>query len=195
MTNTMKKGQAVSSILVFIMIILFAILLFIYSNQSQNIFTGKAVSGLNCTSDWQCTDWSVCIERIQIRSCVDFNTCKDNSTRPPENQSCITCTPNWECTIWQPEQCPKEGIQTKNCADLNNCGIITGKPAETKSCTYEPYANWLFILIVIIIILMILANITLIIKQLKKLNPQNIKKSNIQTNIQPKKLSGFHPQK
>ena len=189
----MKKAQVIFPILVLIMIILFAIILLIYPNQFQNIFTGKAVSDLNCTPDWQCTNWSECMGIIQIRSCVDFNICGDNSTKPPENQSCTDCIPNWECTEWQPDKCPKEGIQTKNCTDLNNCEIIIGKPAETKSCIYESHFNWLFILIVIIIILMIIADIMLIIKQLKKLNPQNIKKPDTKNNIQ--EPSRFPPQK
>lgn len=149
----------------------------------------------NCTPDWQCTIWSECIGKTQIRSCVDFNICGDNSTKPVEEQSCFQCTPNWECTTWQPEKCPKEEIQTKNCVDMNNCGTIIGKPAEIKSCTYEPYSTWLFILIVIALILMIVADITLIIKQVKKLNPQNIKKPNIQTNLQQRKPFRFSPPK
>ena len=147
----------------------------------------------NCTPDWQCTEWSECIGKTQIRSCVDFNTCANNLPKPVEEQSCILCTPNWECTEWQPEKCPKEEAQTKNCVDRNNCETIIGKPAEIKSCTYEPYSTWLFILIVIVLMLMIVADIILIIKQVKKLNPQNIKNPNIQTNL--RKPSRFPPKK
>lgn len=74
----------------------------------------------NCDADWQCTEWSICVEGTQIRSCIDFNTCGNDSGKPVENQSCSQCIPNWQCTEWSPEKCPENNRQTKKCNDLNN---------------------------------------------------------------------------
>lgn len=130
-----------------------------------------------CTPDWHCTNWSECMEGIQIRSCIDFNTCGDISTKPAENQSC-GCIPDWSCTEWQPEECPKNETQTRICEDLNNCETNEGKPSETKSCTYESKANLLLIFIVVIIIITSIIGVTIIIIRLKNKNSGKTNSSN-----------------
>ena len=123
-----------------------------------------------CTPDWHCNNWSECINGIQIRSCVDFNTCGDISTKPAENQSC-DCIPDWFCTEWQPKKCPKNETQTRTCEDLNNCETNEGKPSETQSCTYESKANFLLIFIIVIVIIpSIIGVIILLIIRLKNKN-------------------------
>jgi len=142
---------------------------------------------IGCVADWHCTNWSECMGGIQIRSCVDFNTCGENSTKPAENQSCEFCIPNWNCTEWQPEECPKNETQIRDCVDSNNCDILEEKPAETKSCVYESGANILFIFIVIVIIISIIAIVILIIRLQKRVKSQ-MNKTNFPLRISSKLL-------
>jgi len=115
-----------------------------------------------CTPDWHCTNWSECINGIQIRSCVDFNTCGIPNEEYPENQSC-DCIPDWSCTAWQPEECPKNETQTRICDDLNDCETNEGKPSETKSCTYESKVNFLLIFIVIVLIILSIIGVIVVL--------------------------------
>ncbi len=130
-----------------------------------------------CTPDWHCTNWSECMDGIQIRSCVDFNTCSIPNEEYPENQSC-DCILDWSCTEWQPKKCPENETQIRTCEDLNNCETNEGKPSETKSCTYESKANLLFIFIVVIIIITIIIGVTIIIIRLKNKNSGKTNSSN-----------------
>ncbi len=116
-----------------------------------------------CSPNWNCTDWSECLESgIQIRSCVDFNSCGILNEEYPENQSC-DCVPDWVCTEWQPTKCPENETQTQTCEDLNNCGTLEGKPSETKSCTYESETSLLLIVIVITVIILIIIGIIIVL--------------------------------
>lgn len=52
--------------------------------------SGGGVSGgyITCEEKWVCTDWSVCSEGIQTRTCVDENECNTFVNKPSESQSC-----------------------------------------------------------------------------------------------------------
>jgi len=121
----------------------------------------------NCTQNWQCTIWSACVGEIQIRSCIDSNSCGNNSAKPVENQSCYQCTPNWQCTEWDPEICPENSRQTKICTDANNCETTKNKPPEVKLCTFEDDYTWLVYVIMAILIFLILIVLMMILKILK----------------------------
>ena len=128
----------------------------------------------DCTPNWNCTNWSICLENNQIRSCTDENNCNNISTIPPLNQECIItppCTPSWNCTSWQPSKCPENETQTRNCIDKNNCGLETNKPSEEKSCTYTPEKNNLIIVIIIVIVIVIIGIIAIIAYLLLKKPP------------------------
>ena len=147
-----------------------------YINATVNDTSGNTDSTttrtiiLTCVSDWHCTNWSECMGGIQIRSCVDFNTCGSILTKPPENQSC-DCISDWSCTEWQSKECPKNETQTRICEDLNDCKTNETKPSETNSCTYESKVNLLLIFIIImIIILSIIGVIIALIIHLKNKN-------------------------
>jgi len=43
-----------------------------------------------CTPNWQCTEWSECINNQQTRLCVDENNCSAELNKPSELQSCIS---------------------------------------------------------------------------------------------------------
>jgi len=49
-------------------------------------FTVQSTGG--CTENWQCTDWSVCADAAQSRTCIDLNTCGTTNNQPSLTQSC-----------------------------------------------------------------------------------------------------------
>ena len=93
-----------------------------------------------CTTFWECTDWSECLDSTQTRTCTDLNNCGKIADKPEESQECTidsqpTCTTFWECTDWS--EC-LDSTQTRTCNDLNSCGTLLNKPKESQSCTSEP---------------------------------------------------------
>ena len=47
----------------------------------------------SCTTNWQCSDWSACLDGTQTRTCTDANNCGSSNGKPSEAQSCITPAP------------------------------------------------------------------------------------------------------
>lgn len=47
----------------------------------------------DCTENWQCTDWSACLNGEQVRSCVDANNCGTTKNKPGTNKACGTPAP------------------------------------------------------------------------------------------------------
>jgi len=43
---------------------------------------------ITCTPDWDCNDWSLCLNGQQNRTCADSNNCYINTSKPKEIQSC-----------------------------------------------------------------------------------------------------------
>jgi len=41
-----------------------------------------------CTYDWDCTDWSICINGTQTRECTNLGTCNGTEGKPEEQKSC-----------------------------------------------------------------------------------------------------------
>lgn len=46
----------------------------------------------SCVENWDCSDWSVCSEGLQTRSCTDLNSCGTEFNKPAEGQSCTVPT-------------------------------------------------------------------------------------------------------
>lgn len=46
-------------------------------------------TGLSCDERWSCEDWSNCSDGVQIRDCIDSNSCGTTNDKPTETQSCI----------------------------------------------------------------------------------------------------------
>ncbi|MBI4426831.1 MAG: VCBS repeat-containing protein [Candidatus Kerfeldbacteria bacterium] len=95
----------------------------------------------SCLPDWSCTEWSVCRDGLQTRSCVDtaVPSCNSNFNRPIEEQACTTpepkptsCTERWSCSEWT--DCV-DGTRTRACTDLERCGTATNKPATSLDCS------------------------------------------------------------
>jgi len=42
-----------------------------------------------CVENWQCTEWSECINGTQTRTCTDLNACGTTLNKPEEQRSCV----------------------------------------------------------------------------------------------------------
>ncbi|MFA6198058.1 MAG: putative Ig domain-containing protein [Patescibacteria group bacterium] len=47
----------------------------------------------DCTPAWDCSNWSVCADSIQTRSCHDDNNCGSDAGRPVESAECDSTAP------------------------------------------------------------------------------------------------------
>ncbi|MBI2044915.1 hypothetical protein HYT23_02565 [Candidatus Pacearchaeota archaeon] len=133
------------------------------------LFLIPLASSATCNPDWQCSLWSPCINNTQIRNCIDFNACADETSKPLEEQFCgAICNANWTCSEWTPERCPENQTQIRGCADSNNCGKIDGKPEEIQTCEFQRDFSWIFYFIVAVTIIFIVGAVWIIIKRFKK---------------------------
>lgn len=55
-----------------------------------------------CTSEWECGEWSRCIDNQQTRECVDKNRCKYEKDKPDETKKCLI-RPEYEQPIDEEE--------------------------------------------------------------------------------------------
>jgi len=103
----------------------------------------------DCFEAWSCTDWSICQNGQQNRTCIDLNSCGTEEEMPAENQSCQEaggvepeepeepdtepeiCQEDWQCTDWS--ICSNQ-LQTRTCTDTNDCGTEEEKPGESREC-------------------------------------------------------------
>lgn len=115
-----------------------------------------------CNNEWQCEDWSECVDGEQERACrfatVDRYTsnerCPSKTTPPETEKPCIEdssssddadssgeetvtdssdeCSEDWSCTEWS--VCTEDDVQIRVCNDNNKCGTENNKPAEEKAC-------------------------------------------------------------
>ncbi len=135
---------------------------------NRTLTIGTVVS---CITNWSCTSWGVCSNKIQSRTCADLNDCNDNSTKPEENQSC--CVQNWGCTDWSPEKCPKNGEQTRTCEDSMGCDNETNKPVEMRTCEYKNTGGIVIIAVIAGTLIISIIAFTIIRKKIKnKANQQ-----------------------
>ncbi|HKL23971.1 MAG TPA: hypothetical protein VJ912_01415 [Candidatus Nanoarchaeia archaeon] len=92
----------------------------------------KEINEQSCTPEWECSEWSSCINETQTRNCSDINRCGIEEGKPKEIRKCNeTCEQNWTCTNWS--ECINE-TQTRDCTDENKCGNTSEKPKEIREC-------------------------------------------------------------
>ena len=51
---------------------------------------GRNSGSDSCTENWQCDEWSECINNLQTRPCQDANNCGTIFSKPPETKLCAT---------------------------------------------------------------------------------------------------------
>lgn len=84
-----------------------------------------------CVENWECGEWSECIDSEQIRLCADISNCKTDINKPIQVQTCVEeCEEFWVCFDWS--ECIN-GIQTRDCEKVNDCGLNTTQETQ-KSC-------------------------------------------------------------
>lgn len=102
----------------------------------------KKINEVICIENWNCTNWTKCINGSQERNCTDLNNCGTNLSIPSLSQSCIvTCKELWRCENWS--ECIN-GTKTRICRDWNDCGTTIAKPILTIDCCIENWtcSNW-----------------------------------------------------
>jgi hypothetical protein len=50
-------------------------------------------TGPACTENWNCSDWSACVNSQQTRACIDNNKCGTTLNKPIEAQTCNPVPP------------------------------------------------------------------------------------------------------
>ena len=144
----------------------------------REISINSVPHGNTCTPSWNCTAWSTCAGRNQIRVCTDINQCNNVSNKPVELQNCApTCQVNWSCGNWT--TCTKSGNQTRTCSDLRNCGLLTDKPSEFQNCTYQAggVSGSLIKIVIIAVISIIVAVIVVLVIYLLRSNKRDYDES------------------
>jgi hypothetical protein len=69
-----------------------------------------------CLEQWECGNWSLCINNSLTRNCTDLNECKTDKTKPEITQECqVRNCGNENCSI--EEKCVSEKCQPKTCAE------------------------------------------------------------------------------
>jgi len=88
-----------------------------------------------CVENWQCTEWSDCVNGTQIRTCNDINNCNTTENKPLENQSCVilpSC--NLTCGI-----CQELNSTTCSCMDISPCcgNSVCESEEDCSSCPID----------------------------------------------------------
>lgn len=115
------------------------------SGGGSSSHTGRGSSG--CVTEWSCTDWSVCENNTQTRSCgYPPNYCKPTTSKPKEKQPC-KITPKNDST----------SLASNNTQEEDNIISLFGVPltgAAIGVLAKKPL-TWIVFLIVILVILII----------------------------------------
>ncbi len=77
-----------------------------------------------CTEDWSCTEWSMCVNGEQTRTCTDANACGTTENKPAETQECMSPLPK-VCTTGQ-----------RSCLGDNVMECDDNEWIVVKSCKY-----------------------------------------------------------
>lgn len=78
-------------------------------SKSFNIELNKIV--VQCDEDWNCTEWSECVEGVKARICVDLNSCGSEEEKPNEQEFCEVVKKNFTC------------VSDSECNDFIDCTI------------------------------------------------------------------------
>jgi hypothetical protein len=115
---------------------------------------GGGSASTTCIEKWECSNWSVCINSIQTRTCTDSNNCKTNKLKPALERSCISEETTGE----------EQGITSLN--------QTTPRPGILGAVIGGGVASTIGL---ILLIILIIAGISVFLVRKKK-NPYGIKK-------------------
>lgn len=125
-----------------------------------------------CEEDWECTEWSVCVNGEQSRYCEDLNLCGTTSKKPAQAQMCsgnggegTVCTDGqmecdgdvlMECFAgqWRESEACRFGCMDGSCQSGGLTGLVTEGVENlfTGNIIYNP-AFYYSVLVVIIVAL------------------------------------------
>lgn len=60
------------------------------NKTTQTNLTDQAL--VKCQENWQCMNWSTCINDTQTRTCIDLNKCNTSENKSIESQTCTMIT-------------------------------------------------------------------------------------------------------
>lgn len=107
--------------------------------SSNTTTTDTTTTPQNCAAQWQCENWSDCIDGTQTRVCYDTSTCTGVTSvegRPPQEQSCIggIVTTSQETVTIQATETPTTTEQPKK-SFLSSVGSVILTPVKTVTGT------------------------------------------------------------
>ncbi|MFH1895597.1 MAG: hypothetical protein ABIJ74_03430 [archaeon] len=125
-----------------------------FNAVDKNVFDSNASDENSCTEDWECSEWSECINGKKSQECWDNNECglannlteiRDCNENVPDlnavddlNISDLNifdkngnCIENWNCTEWS--ECIN-GWEKRSCAEQNNCSTTELSPRLYQHC-------------------------------------------------------------
>jgi len=141
----------------------------------SSIITGASTENV-CTSNWQCNDWSECLEGIQVRECSDLNECGSEEGKPSLSQQCeviIEETCFDEIKNQDEEGIDCGGLCEEKCSVFTIVGNVISGPIESGKEFFQK--NKIIILIILGVIVLALAGfLTFGVLKKKKILP-NIK--------------------
>ncbi|MCK5345235.1 MAG: hypothetical protein KAR20_17620 [Candidatus Heimdallarchaeota archaeon] len=101
--------------------------------KASNLSEKETAWKVLCESEWECSEWESCEERLQRRNCEDKNQCFIPTYLPETVRPCdLKCIESWDCD-WS--DCI-EGFTTPTCEDRNNCNSSYLLPPKV-SCSPE----------------------------------------------------------
>lgn len=100
-------------------------------NTSQNNANNTIETTQECIENWNCGNWSLCINGTETRTCTDQNNCNTTKNKPEVKKNCCF----WDCTEWS--QCLASNTSFRTCTLPKGCNITEQKPNTKVNCTYE----------------------------------------------------------
>lgn len=112
-------------------------------NQLADFFLEKTVF---CEENWNCTEWSQCLNGTQYRTCIDENECGTQEEKPSEKKDCIRpeCFRNYECIDEDPctiDECVLNSCSNQKktvCESEDGCCPEGCEYAEDNDCPEPP---------------------------------------------------------
>ncbi|MCD6414139.1 MAG: carboxypeptidase regulatory-like domain-containing protein [Candidatus Diapherotrites archaeon] len=90
-----------------------------------------------CVENWSCSEWSLCINGTQTRSCIDSNHCNTTENKTIEEQSCTPpeCQINSDCNDSNP--CTTDSCVDGTCKHETITKCKSGDKCCPSGCTHD----------------------------------------------------------
>ena len=102
------------------------------STTSSGGSSGGGGSGITCVSDWQCNEWSQCIDGFTTRKCFDASQCAFPLSKPIKLEQCISDEKKLVDIIKPLEYIDKTLKRIKENIKSREISVITGQTVKTN---------------------------------------------------------------